>query len=364
MQQPYFLNAGGNVNTPMKNGIYLKFADSNAIIRSISTQSGQNVIIESIYKGTTTGLSISEGTTETGVVIDADPNTYVRIISDDPQLLPAIRVLRIGGTLSEFLVIGRGDEVKLPIVLDVSECANLSKFYIEDKENTDIIQQFYAQGCTSLSNLVLPNATSLSVCNLSGCASLSVCDLRNSPLKTLNISDCVSLELSNLKLNTSSALTSLDISGTMFDESIFDDIISYYSKITVLNMHSMPNMRKVDATKLATLLQLDAHNCANLNTLIIPKSVTTCNIAGCTKLAQLRSKARNLVALDLSGDIYLRMIDVFNTANENVSNSIAIAIQSALSQGIFNYSDESTTQTYLSIVTDACSENAWTVTHS
>lgn len=364
MQQPYFLNAGGNVNTPMKNGIYLKFADSNAIIRSIGTQSGQYIQIESIYKGKNTKIAIDENTTETGIVIDADPNTYVRIISDDPQMLPSITKLSIGGTLSEFLVIGRIDEVMLPVILDVSECANLSKFYIEDKTSAETIQQFYAQGCTSLSSLTLNDATSLNVCDLSGCASLSVLDLRDSPLRTLNISDCVSLELPDLKLNTTSALTSLDISGTMFDESIFDDIISYYGKIVVLNMHSMPNMRKVDATKLVTLLQLDAHNCANLNTLIIPMSVTTCNIAGCTKLARLRSKARNLVALDLSGDIRLRMIDVFDTANENVSNSIAIAIQSALSKGTFNYSDESTTQTYLSIVDAACSENDWTVTHS
>lgn len=363
MQQPYFLNAGGNVNTPMKNGIYLKFADSNAIIKSISTPSEQYVIIESIYKGKNTKIELNAGMTETGVVIDADPNTYVRIISDDPLLLPAIRELSIGGTLSEFLVIGRGDEVKLPVVLNVSECANLSRFCIEYKDSAETIQQFYAQGCTSLSSLTLNSATSLYVCDLSGCASLSDLDLRDSPLRNLNISNCVSLEISKLTLNTNSALTSLDISGTMFHEDILD-VIAGYGKITVLNMHSMPNVINVDITKLVTLLQLDAHNCANLNAIEIPMSVTTCNIAGCSKLRQLRSQARKLVELDLSGDIWLNMIDVFDTANENVSNSIAIAIQSALSRGTFNYSDESTTQTYLSIVENACYENDWTVTHS
>ena len=189
MQQPYFLNNGGNRKA--KDGIMLWYAGKNPYIAVLKCTGA--ITIHSTYNGIATTETYSD-LNNAAIAIKADPNTEVyiegiisRMINDSSEK----RIRCHNTALTE---------------LDCNSCTWLTDLNLS--ANT-ALTELDCNSCTGLTDLNLSANTALTELDCYSCTGLTDLNLStNTALTTLYCNSCTGLTDLNLSANT--ALTILD----------------------------------------------------------------------------------------------------------------------------------------------------------
>ena len=171
MQQPYFLNNGGNKK--MKDGIMLWYANKNPFIYMITCTG--TISIHSIYNGIITTETYSN-LNDVTLAIKADPNTEVYIegkVTSMSNYSSEKRIRCYNTALTE---------------LNCSSCPGLTDLNLS--ANT-ALTELNCDSCPGLTDLNLSANTALTALHCSSCPGLTDLNLSaNTALTTLNCDSC------------------------------------------------------------------------------------------------------------------------------------------------------------------------------
>ena len=339
MQQPFFLNNGGNKKNKER-GIYMRFANENPYLSNVTAEG--NTTITSIHNGKLT-VETYTNITDTFISIKADKGTDIRIYNDD-----AITKMAIGISLTYISFENDNPPTEL---LDISGCSQLQEL---DFTNSDIAPKtVYARECNSLKHITILEETSIA--DLSGCTGLTQLYLGMAEsLAYLDISGCVQLGIVDFSGATN--LATLICNGC-----IFGDIdLSSNRKIQIISASNMVNLTRLETLQgYENLEQIDLSGCVRLSEVYTPKKIKSANLSGCTLLQTLYTdESTSLTTLKLDNDISLNDIKIYDCGVEQVSTAIANAITNAIAtDGNIRVIDQS--GQYNTIVETAATEKGW-----
>lgn len=311
MQQPFFLNNGGNKNT--KPGLYLWYDMNNPFIERISTEGELSVY------STVNGKEHVEKYNqldETVLYIQADPNTQVRI--EGSILLVIFRLEK------RIIMLGNIDiqTVLCQLMANADLCdfsgANITMFQIQSVKNLNIYK----------------------IDNNIKAAAFLMCGIE--PI-----------------IGSIKGAGEILLEGAYIDSDVID--FSYYNQLFSLSINYCdvksvifpPNI--VDLTLTDTLIEnVDLSNCPKITEANIGgELIKSLNISKNTELKSFNSNDSTLEGLKAITTIYAL------ARNQNVATSIAAIITNANSTSGTVYLNSS--DTYASTISEAATAKGWNV---
>lgn len=314
MQQPYFLNNGGNKK--MKDGIMLWYADKNSFISSIKCTGA--ITIHSTYNGIATTETYSN-LNNTAIYINADPYTEVYIQGN---------VNRMTCGMSEVTIKCHNTE------LTYISCFNNNTLVELDIIDNTVLSEIYCNLCNKLSIMHIYNNSKLSVFDCSKLVHITEIDLStNKALSRINCSYCNTLR--QITLPNGNALSSIDC--------------SYCTELRFLDLSKNPKLN-----------DLYCYACPFENVdLSVQKVLQILGISYCSHLVQLNLSQNEALNYLYFAECY-KLSTIYAIAQSpSIANTIAKAINSVYPTNGTLYINSS--DTYASTVISAATAKGWTV---